>query len=314
MSVFIALFVSGRENFFKEGACINCSVNEYCACGGADVLFDIDTVMRQRLINVGQGVFMSELLKVEKGLLKGGNIFASLSHEGILAIYVSGNTMQFTDLNDGRQVEMRVEESLAGFYDNMILLLTWGEPLREATVEEVFSNEYSGVFKVIEGTSYALPFADVSLLQARRVIYYPSDNFKLFAFNVDTRENNKIKVKKVSWSVTSFTGIDCGVKAIFQNDDHDETYVLNTDNTLTMIDGNFSYIQSAVLPSAANTKDITDAAFKYEYDLMKGENKLDTRRLIEFECNRSLIRVYKDIFLVYDYNTESWVLFRLIVP
>ena len=80
----IALFVSGREHFFREKACINCPIDKYCVCDGADVLFDIDGVLRKELVEVGRGVRMTQPLKVEKGFLTGGHIYASLSHKGCL--------------------------------------------------------------------------------------------------------------------------------------------------------------------------------------------------------------------------------------
>ena len=99
MEYSVALYIAGRENFLREKAHINCSIDEYCACDGADILFDIDSVMKQRLINVGQGVWLTEPLKVEKKLRTGEYIYASLSHQGILAIYAESNSkrrIQFT--------------------------------------------------------------------------------------------------------------------------------------------------------------------------------------------------------------------------
>ena len=55
----VALFISGRKGFFREKACINCSVDEYCACEGADILFDIDGVMRKELVDIGEGISIS---------------------------------------------------------------------------------------------------------------------------------------------------------------------------------------------------------------------------------------------------------------
>ena len=63
MEYFVALFIAGRERFFKEKACINCSIDRYCACDGADMLFDVDSVIRKKLIDVGQGVKMTEPIK-----------------------------------------------------------------------------------------------------------------------------------------------------------------------------------------------------------------------------------------------------------
>ena len=122
----ISLFISNREGFFREKACINCPIDKYIASDNASLIFDIDGVLRKELVDVGQGVRMSEPLKVEKGLMIGRCIFASLSHQGVFAIYISGNMTQFTDLNTHRHVKMEVEkDTLVAYYDNMVLLLTW---------------------------------------------------------------------------------------------------------------------------------------------------------------------------------------------
>ena len=190
----VALFIAGIEEFFREKACIDCPIDEYCACDDADMLFDVDAVMKQKLINVGEGVKMTQPIKVEKELITGDWICASLSHQGILAIYVDCNIIQFTNLNTNKQVEMRVEDwSNVGFYDSMVLLLTDGKDLREATVEEVFNDPRIGTFREIEGTGYVSPWTDVSLLHETRVLYYRYGG-KLFSFNVDTKMNKRIDV------------------------------------------------------------------------------------------------------------------------
>ena len=80
MEKYISLFISNRECFFREKTCINCPIDKFCACDGADVLFDIDEVMKKELIDVGQEVKMTEPLKVEKELISGLWIYSSLSH------------------------------------------------------------------------------------------------------------------------------------------------------------------------------------------------------------------------------------------
>ena len=116
-------------------------------------MFDIDSVMKKELVDVGQGVKMTEPIKVERGLITGNLIYASLSHQGILAICVNENTLQFTDLNTNKQVGITVESySLLGLYDDMMLLLTWYNSLRETTVEKVFNSPNIEIFEKIEGT------------------------------------------------------------------------------------------------------------------------------------------------------------------
>ena len=81
--------------------------------------------------------------------------------------------------------------------------------------------------------------------------------------------------------------------------------------------GGFNYL-TALFPSYFNPKSVKDAAFVYcslfEEDnyLAKDGEWIDTNHLIGFDCH-STIRVYKNIFLTYDKNTESWVLVRIIV-
>ena len=313
----VALFITGREDFLREKAYMNCSIDEYCACDDADQLFDIDSVMRQRLVNVGRGVKMTEPVKVEKELISGYRIRASLSHQGVLAIYARpcySYIIQFTNLNTNRQVEMDVENvSFIGFYDSMILLLTYLKPLRETTVESVFNNQKIETFKVIEGTNNVLPDTDVSLLHEKRVLYYSNDN-KLYSFNVDTRVNTEIDIGMPCRYIASLTGIDCKMKAVFWNNNDYCTYTLNNDNTVKKVNKKQYEFLSVMFPSRSNPKNIKDAIFKHGYYLIKNGNEINKSKLTGLNPYCSVIRIYKDIFLVYDIKTSSWVLLRIIVP
>ena len=309
----VALFVSGKESFSKEKACINCSVDVFCACEGANVLFDVGSVLRKELIDVGQGVKMTEPIKVEKGLMTGELISASLSHKGVLAIHGS-RCIQLTDLNSNKQVIMRVEDgSLAGFYDEMIILLTCGRHLRETTVEEVFRTPRIETFGVITGTNDVLAFTDVSLLHATRILYYSTLNRELFSFNVDTRISKEINVGRMVWTIASFTGINCEVKAVFKSNDKC-TYALNDDDTVTKVNGEQDNTLTAIFPSTSDPKNISNAVSKHNGDIVRDGNKIDTTELIKFETCYSVVRVYGDVFLAYDEKTHSWVLLRIITP
>ena len=310
----VALFISGRRGFFREEACINCPVEEFCACDGADVLFDIDSVMRKELVDVGQGVKMSESVKVERGLLTGNNTCASLSHDGVLAI-CADRAIQFADLNANKQVQMNADNySLIGFYDGNALLLTWGEALREATVGDVFERPTIETFKEVEGTSDAIPFTDVSLLQERRVLYYYNAYYRLFAFDVDTRVSTEIDIGKKVCDIASCTGIDCGTKTVFRDCCDDCTYIWNNDNTVTRVNEDQGYSLTALFPSASNPGDIANTVFKYGEILVKNDNVINRNEPAEFARHGSVTRVYRDIFLCYDHDTSSWVLLRFAVP
>lgn len=238
-----------------------------------------------------------------------------LSHQGILAIYPDGNTVQFTNLNTNRQVEMEVESySLAGFYDNVILLITYQKPLRETMIESVFENPNIETFKAIEGTNNVLQNTDVSLLNDKRVLYYPTTDCDMFSFNVDTRVITQINVGRKIWIMASFAGINCGVEAVFWGYDDDCTYALDKDNTITKINERQDYGSTTIFSSTSDPQNIINAVFKHGNYLMKGGNMIHTDKLIEFDNYYSIIRVYRDIFLVYDNDIMSWVLLRIITP
>ena len=276
---------------------------------------------------------MSEPVKVEKRLLSGWEVHVSLSHQGILAICACSDRyyfVQLTNLNDNRQVEMAVQHRTSvGFYDGMILFLDTCMPLREATVNEIFENPTINILKIIEGTTDVNSDADVSSLNVKRELCYHAWD-TLFSFNVDTRMNTRIGVVENIRSIASFTGIACGLKAVFyaceeeKNNIYEEeeeeeyycyhycTYTLNMDNTITKLSERQDYGLTILFPLASNPENINNAIFKY-CDLMKYGNKIDISHLIRFG-NYSVIRVYRDIFLVYEWNIESWVLVRIVVP
>lgn len=322
MQSYIALFISRRKEFFKENTYIDCSIDCYCACDGAKTLFDIEEVMKKKLIDVGQGVKMSKPLKIKRRLLTGEWNFASLSHQGILAIYVEEDygkkhnckrTIQFSNLNNDRQVRVKVEKSSpVGFYDNMVLLLTWEKPLREATVSSVFRNPRIETFRAIEGTGDVSALADVSLLQNRRVLYYPTIYYELFSFNVDTRVVTEINVGKKVHTIASFTGIYCNVELLFR-DNLNSVYTLNMNDTVTKVAEGQKFSITALLPLASNPENISNAVFKYSDSLIRNENIIKTEHLIEFG-HYSIVRVYKDVFLTYDKSVKSWVLVRIVTP
>lgn len=342
----IALFVSKRKGFFKEEACINCPAYRYCACDGADTLFDIDEVMRQNLVKAGDQTTTSKPVKVERGLLTGGLIFASLSHKGILAICANENTIQFTDLNNNRQVRIDVEEiSLVGFYDDMALLLTWKRALRVARVEDIFGGtnwtqgrysynrrfggsywansrpRYYGqtrnpsikTFRFIKGTGNVFPLTDVSLLHDRRILYYRSTCRNLYSFNVDTRENEEIYIWKKVRSIMSFTGINRNVKVIFETDNKC-IYALDMHDKLRIISGReYSFSEEEYRPRYDSWY-YEDNGPIYGEDYGRCENDIYSFDLSDFDYLHALVRVYRDIFLKYDADNESWVLIRIMEP
>ena len=205
-------YVASEEDFFDAPRCIDCSIEEYCAFPNADRVLEVDRVYEKKLIDIGEGVMISEPVMVEKGLRMGEDtFFASLSHQGILAIYSCGR-VQFTNLRNGKQADVEVEDwSNVAFYDNRVILLTRGKPLREATVDDVFNEQDVSVFKRIGDVDDVYHSTDTSLLHSRRVLCYASMKDILYEFNVDTRVNKRMEIEQEVRAISSLMGIDCGV-------------------------------------------------------------------------------------------------------
>ena len=139
---------------------------------------------------------------------------------------------------------------------------------------------------------------------------------KLFSFNVDTKMNVEIDLGQKFGTIASLTGIDCEMKAAFKYSRYNtgSIYTLNMDNSVTKVnEKQYDYV-TRIFPSVINPKNITGAMFKYECNIIKDRNRINTDDLIRFGCYYSVIRIYQDIFLVYDENTKSWVILRIVTP
>ena len=254
-------------------------------------------------------------LRVGKGLVTGWNIYASLSHRGVLAVCADRRALQLTDLGADRQARVWVERvSIAAFYDDMLLLLTFGSPLREAAVEAVFERPTVGAFGGVEGTGSATPRTDVSLLHARRVLYYPTTSGGLMSFDVDTRASAEVRVGRRVHALASLTGLDCGAWAVFQGADDRSVWTLGMDGAATEVRGRVHKTLTTLLPSAASTRGIRDAVLKCGRSFVRGGARVDAGRLVGLDGWHSVVRVYRDVLLVYDRGAGAWALVRVRVP
>lgn len=86
---------------------------------------------------------MSEPVKVERELLGDLRASVSISLTGGYLLFVlrkfldkrhiENSNIQFTDLNNGRQVCMdAMDEIRTGFYDDMVVILIWCNNIRES--------------------------------------------------------------------------------------------------------------------------------------------------------------------------------------
>lgn len=108
---------------------------------------------------------------------------------------------------------------------------------------------------------------------------------------------------------------NCGVRAVFRGDDK-YIYTLNEDNTATKVHEGQKGLLAILFPSASNPKDIRNAMFKYACNLVKCGNTIDIPDFMGFDPYHSVVRLYKDIFLVCysGWGVRAWILLRILVP
>lgn len=275
--------------------------------------------MEQELVEVGEGIKISRPVEVRKELKSIGKWFyISLSYKGILSIhsttrdtddyeYTPGdgiNILQLTNLNNNNQVKIEAEsESIVAFYDKRMILLTFNKPLREAEVKDVFR-------KI--GKLDVFPYSDTGLVLVRRILYCTTIDRTPYKYNVDTKENTKFDIGHKIWSFGSLFGIDIDVQCVFQ-DDYDEcTYVVRDDDNVEEIRGRERYNFTSIFASSSNSSDIEMGVLQYWSDLIKDDKKIEFSSPVKF-YEDSIIRIYRDIFLLYDGNTKHWVLSRIII-
>lgn len=330
-------FVSQCKNSEKmliEGERLS-SIDTYSAFEDVSKAFDLENVFRQGLVDVGCKVQISRPVKVEKNLrMAGFCINVSLSPNGIIAIYscmktsfnseyIPGdrcNIVELTDLiRNDRQVEVEVEEqSSVAFYDDKLILLTSHAPLREGNVVDMFRNPSVSMLKEIGTVKNIYYHTDTSLLHKIRLLYYFSPD-GLYQYNVDAKENARLNVHYEIDSIACMTGIDIDVKCVFKAlRSHSFACSLNSDNSVSSIlkcKGHSAFDLTNVLPSHSAPNDISRAVKKIGDSLyIDGDCKLDLYGLVRFEQGYSMVRLYKDVFLMPDGRTSSWVLVRIVVP
>lgn len=321
----IALYVATRDTFFHSKACVNCSVERYCAFEGADVLQGIDDIMRTKLVRIMPNVLISTPYIIDRPLRRGDYIMATVSHKGVLAIFseMDGYGVEFYDFTNDHVSDIKVETyTKVGFYDDKLIMITSWHPLRECEVETVFSNDDKTInYTKLGDIDTVYCEADVTTLNSTRVLCYLSTENISYEYNVDTGTNKEIEIEEGVGSFLSFTGIDIGVKAIFKEwegnwglfylDKNDVTHPITLKEKIN------TRFLTDLIPSESSPLDL-DKALKvddcFEFSttrLHSDEGK--TKKNVEFQGHNAIVRIFKDIFLLYDISLFKWVLVRIIV-
>ena len=306
------------KNKLIDKSCINCNIESYNAFAGARREFNYNLLTKKELTKFGNDISISEPIRVDLKLRTEGDSFnATLSHTGILAIYSEkeGKILQLTNLLSRTQVMIPTDnETMAGFYDDKIILLCAAQPVKEALVKEVFLRPEMHVFTKIGKLNEVPCDADVSVLNSTRFLYYKSRRSNIYEYNVDTKVEKKLDVKNKVASFVSTLGINIGVRAVFKCHDDNQIYGLNYDGTTTVIaSGEHDSDVYNVFLSEQEASNRKRAAFLFGNYLRVDDRRVEVHKPVWFMGNRSVVRLYRDVFLMFDRASRSWVVLRIVV-
>ena len=107
-------------------------------------------------------------------------------------------------------------------------------------------------------------------------------------------------------------GIDINVQCVLQDDYNECTYVVRDDDNVEEIHGRKRYNFTSIFASSSNSSDIEMGVLQYWSDLIKDDKKIEFSSPVKF-YEVSIIRIYRDMFSLYDGNTKHWVLLRIII-
>ena len=211
---------------------INPNVEHFKAFEGVEECFgdEIAELSLSTLHILENGLKISDCVYINKNIIPhedGDNERRIvISHDGILARYYrrqSDKRMQFIDLIKSVKHKERARsvvfsfgdsEPLVAFYDNSVILLLTNNPLRETTIDEVFSLDVGdiSIFREIPDTPVAYPYCDVSRCNVTRKLIYsvPNERFilnLLCEYNVDTRKAVVTQLQFECYSHIQSTGI-----------------------------------------------------------------------------------------------------------
>ena len=113
----------------------------------------------------------------------------------------------------------------------------------------------------------------------------------------------------------SLKGINCGIKTMFQDYIDWSIYMLNWDDELIPLhvrgEEDFLYF---FFPSSSHPRDLSKGVFTYCGCLVRENECIEFKESMSCNLYLSMVWIYHDIFLLYDYNIKKWVLSRILIP
>lgn len=327
-----------ERKIFNHSSKIDASIDEFGAFPPVEGVFGVGRVMEQELVVISEEIKIFKLVKVDRVWRSGSYIHARVSLNGTLCLYMRSDndngsscsnhqmnsgrndnnndnkhTLQFINTSTNKGVIINVEESSSvAFYNEKAILLTFRKYPRESNVEDLFQARNLSTFKNV-GDVKVDPHTDTSVTHSTRWLYYNSVDGVLYKYNVDTKENVQLDIGHQVWSSASLLGVDVGVRCIFRDRKDRCTYALDEDSSVAKLCKKEGNRVKSFFAHSSDPYSLESGMTVYERCLRKNDVKHPLGKQLNFGCDDSIVRLYKDVFMFYDYRQSQWVVSRVVV-
>ena len=284
----------------------------FSAFPNAEKMKYIKDSYKEDLINISENIKISKPVVFERPGFASDDCYASISHNGILAFsyrIATGYSLQFVDLLSERARSVEMDKAvLIGFYNDEAVLIRQGCPLSVIKVDSFFDPMGYPAFEDVTEVQCGNTVSDVTRLNKTRRLYFKgNEDAALYVYNVDTKECSNVESQSVS-SFIETTGIDLGFNTLMSLDAGGAVFGIKEDNSVVSVGGNVPDGASVIIPSSKKPDDID------RWFTVSGFVPQTNTEFMKFGNTISLVRVWRDVFMVYDETRANWVFMRIIVP
>ena len=254
-------------------------------------------------------------------------VYAALSPSGTLAVHMydkNGFAIYFINLVNGDRTRIPIEDwTSMGFYDDKVVFVTIGKPIRECSLANIWMR-FDGLELIDKGGPEDIMCdTDMSLINERRVFYYATTSGDMYRYNVDSGLHEHVPTGVQVSGICPTTGIDTGFEVLFTGEGEGwedvHLYGININNgeVKKLFSTKADRVFSMVIPSSSQPFDISKAimlSFNGRFYSGTHPEGVVFQAPLGYNRDMSLVRLYKDVFLMLDSVSHEWFLVRLAVP
>ena len=311
-----------------EKYCLYTNMYSFSAFDTVDKIREIASLQSTTLRQVDEEMYISDIIDFPELTNVGVPnedfvVIASVSHFGIIATfcgkrnYTNHRTpgiLQLYDIKYRRKIDIETKDiATVAFFDDKAIVLVQGQEPIEMTVNNIFDKSSIDSSGVIHNRAPVLGWCDPTCThESRRVYYTTATTNRIVKYNVDTKNTTIYDV--FSLGHPSMTGIQIpGIRTIFRNG-----YIfvssLKKDGSYSEFgQSNYRSI-NAIIPHPSEPENL-ERLLMFSFDNYTFNGKIKSYRELKFrpEDGTNIVRLLRDIFLIYDKDKAKWGIVKIAV-